>query len=41
MYIISDWVANALQVYKDSNQVTSLKVQGKPFTVFTKDNIDK
>ena len=36
--MISDWVANALQVYKDSNQVIPLKLQGMVFTVFTKDN---
>ena len=39
--IISDWAANALQVYKNSNQVISLKLRGTVFTVFTKDNTDK
>ena len=39
--IISDWAANALQVYKNSNQVIPLKLRGIVFTVFTKDNIDK
>ena len=37
--IISDWAVNALQVYKDSNQVILLKLQGMVFTVFTEDNI--
>ena len=36
--IISDWAANALQVYKNSNQVIQLKLRGMVFTVFTKDN---
>ena len=39
--IISDWAANTLQVYKNSNQVIPLKLRGMVFTVFTKDNIDK
>ena len=39
--IISDWAANALQVYKNSNQVIPLKLRGMVFTVFKKDNIDK
>ena len=39
--IISDWAANALQVYKNSTQVILLKPRGRIFTVFTKDNIDK
>ena len=39
--IISDWAANALQVYKNSNQVIPLKLRGTVFTVFTKDNTDK
>ena len=39
--IISDWAANALQVYKNSNQVILLKLRGMISTVFTKDNIDK
>ena len=39
--IISDWAANALKVYKNSNQVIPLKLWGMVFTVFTKDNIDK
>ena len=39
--IISDWVANALQVNTDSNQIILLKLQEMTFTVFTKDNIDK
>ena len=39
--IISDWVANALQVYKTSNQFIPLKLRGKTFTVFEKDSKDK
>ena len=38
---ISDFAANALQVYKNSNQVILLKLRGMVFTVFTKDNIEK
>ena len=37
---VSDWGANALQVYKN-NQVIPLKLRRMVFTVFTKDNIDK
>ena len=39
--IISDWAANALLVYKNSNQVIPLKLRGMVFIVFTKDDIDK
>ena len=39
--IISDWAANALQVYKNSNQVIPLKLRGMALTGFTKDSIDK
>ena len=38
--IISLWAGNSLQVYKDSNQVIPLKLQGMVFTVFTKENIN-
>ena len=34
--IISDWAANALQVYKNSNQVTPLKPRGMVFTIVEK-----
>ena len=39
--ILSGWAANALQVYRDNNQVVPLKLRDGVFTVFTKDNIDK
>ena len=39
--VISDWAANALQIYKDRNQVIPLKLRGMVFTVFTKSSIDK
>ena len=39
--IISGWDANALQVYKNSNQFIPLKLRVLALTVFTKDNIDK
>ena len=38
--IISNWVANPLQVYKDSNQVIPW-LKGMVFTGLTKDSIDK
>ena len=38
---ISDFAANALQVYKNSNQVIPLKLRRMVFTVFTKDNRQK
>ena len=34
--IISDWAANALQVYKNSNQVTPLKPRGMVFSIVKK-----
>ena len=37
--IISDWAGNSLQVYKDSNQVILLKLQGMVFTGFTRENV--
>ena len=39
--IISDWFANPLHVYKNSNQFIPLKLRGMIFAGFTKDNIDK
>ena len=39
--IVSDWAANALQVYKNSNQFILVKLREMIFTVFTKDSIDK
>ena len=39
--IISDRVANALQVYKTSNHFIPLKLRVKTFTVFEKDSADK
>ena len=39
--IISDWAANALQVYKNSNQFIPLKLRGMIFAGITKDSIDK
>ena len=38
--IISDWAVNALQVYKNNNQVIPLRLWVMVLTVFTKDNID-
>ena len=37
--IISDWAGNSLQVYKESNQVILLKLQGMVFTGFTRENV--
>ena len=39
--VISDHAGNALQVYKNSHQVTPLKLRVVIFKVFTKENIDK
>ena len=38
---MSDRVANALQVYKTSNQFIPLKLRVKTYTVFEKDSKDK